>query len=114
MVSLERRKELQRYIARNLLSTPLTEAVDEEEPQAQSHAMRKALMEKVRGLLRQVSFKFVLREELPAGGHTLTARFVLAIKSNLERKIKYKTRHVMETHRKQIKHYMEHGSQTLQ
>ena len=51
--------------------------------------MREAIMSEVQDLLRRGTFKVILKEELPDGANALTVRFVLAIKSNANGKIKY-------------------------
>ena len=56
----------------------------------------------------------ILKEELPDGANALTARFVLAIKSNVDGEIKYKARYGIGGHRDILKHFMGHGAQTLQ
>ena len=71
-------------------------------------------MSEVRDLLKRGSFKVILKEELPDGANALTARFVLAIKSNADGEIQYKARYVIGGHRDRLKHYMVHGAQTLQ
>ena len=42
--------------------------------------MREAILSEVRDLLRQGTFKVILKEEPPDGANSFTARFVLAIK----------------------------------
>ena len=54
------------------------------------------------------------REDLRDGANSLTARFVLAIKSTADGRYKYKARYVIGGHRDKLKHYMVHGAQTLQ
>ena len=56
----------------------------------------------------------MLKEELPDGANALTARFVLAIKSKADDRIKYKARYVIGGHRDKLKHFMVHGAQTMQ
>ena len=92
----------------------VTEIIDKDDPRASSTEMNNAIKEEVRDLLRRGTFKVVLKEELPDGANALTARFVLAIKSNADGKIKYKARYVIGGHRDKLKHYMVHGAQTLQ
>ena len=55
-----------------------------------------------------------MKEELPNGANALTARFVLAIKSNTDGQVKYKARYVIGGHRDELKQYLVHGAQTLQ
>ena len=45
---------------------------------------------------------------------SLTARFVLAIKSNADGHVKYKARCVIGGHKESLKNYMVDGAQTLQ
>ena len=91
-----------------------TEIVSSDDPRAKSPEMRRAVMNEVRDLLKQGTFKVMLKEELPDGANALTARFVLAIKSNADSAIKFKARYVIGGHRDQLKHYMVNGAQTLQ
>ena len=71
-------------------------------------------MKEVRDLLQRGAFRVMLKEELPGGSNALTARFVLAIKSNADGAIKYKARYASGGHRDKLKHFMVHGAQTLQ
>ena len=48
------------------------------------------------------------------GANALTARFVLAIKSNADGQVKYKARYVIGGHRDRLKQYLVHGAQALQ
>ena len=91
-----------------------TEIIEPGDPRASSSEMRKAILSEVRDLLKRETFKVVLKEELPDGANTLTARFVLGIKSNADGQIKYKARYVIGGHRDKLKHYMVHGAQTVQ
>ena len=52
----------------------------------------KKIEDKVRDLLQCGAFKMILREEIPIGSNVLTARYVLAIKSKIDGKIKVKAR----------------------
>ena len=71
-------------------------------------------MQEVCDLLKRRTFKVMLKEKLPDGANALTARFVLAVKSNPDGDVKFKARYVIGGHRNQLKHYMVHGGQTLQ
>ncbi len=46
--------------------------------------MQKAIRSEIRDLLRRGTFKVILKEEFPDGAKALSARFVLAIKSNAD------------------------------
>ena len=91
----------------------VTEIIDKDDPRASSIEMKNAIKEEVGDLLRRGTFKVILKEELPDGANALTARFVLAIKSNADRQVKYKDRYIIGGHRDNLKHYMVHGAQTL-
>ena len=94
--------------------TQMTEVVDKNDPRADSPEMRAAIYREVTDLLRRGTFKVILKEELPDGANALTARFVLAIKSNADGQIKYKARYVIGGHRDRLKQFLVHGAQTLQ
>ena len=51
---------------------------------------------------------------MPDGANSVTARFVLGIKSNADGEIKYKARYVIGGHRDCFKHCMVHGDQNVQ
>ena len=76
--------------------------------------MKAAIMQEVFGFLPRGTFKVILREELPDSANALTARFVLAIKSNADGKIKFKGKHVIGGHHEKLKHYPVHRAQTIQ
>ena len=76
-------------------SIQVTELIHKDDPRASSPAMRKATFEEVQKLMKRDTFKFMLDEELPDGANSLTARFVLAIKSTADGKIKYKAKYVI-------------------
>ena len=92
----------------------LTEVITKDDPRANSEEMLKAKLDEVSDLLRRGTFKVILKGELPDGANALTARFVLAIKSSIDDKIKYKARYVVGGHLDVLKNYLAHGSQTLQ
>ena len=94
--------------------TYLTEVVGKHDPRASSPEMKDAISNEVRDLLRRGTFKVILKEELSDGANALTARFVLAIKSNADGQIKHKARYVIGGHRDSLKQFMVHGAQTLQ
>ena len=68
----------------------MTEVIDKNDPRADTTEMHAAMMSEVRDLLKRGTFKVILREDLPDGANALTARFVLAIKSDADGNIKYK------------------------
>ena len=95
------------------LDIRLTEVVRADYERASSPKMQKAILAEVRDLLRRGTFKVVLKEELPDGANALTARFVLAIKSTVDGKVKYKARYVMGGHRDRLKNFLVHDAQTV-
>ena len=76
--------------------------------------MKAAIIQEVQGFLPRGTFKVILREEIPDGANALTARFVLAIKSNADGKIKFKAGYVIDDHPDKLKRYLAHGAQTIQ
>ena len=92
----------------------LTEVIDKNDPRSQSSEMKTAMLNEIKDLLHRGTFKVIFEEELPDGANDLTARFVLAIKSNAHGLIKYEERYVIGGHRDILKHYLVHGAQTLQ
>ncbi len=91
----------------------MTKVVNENDPRAETPEMREAIQIEVRDQLHRETFKVIIREELPNGANALTARFVLAIKSNSDSEIKYKARYVIGGYSDTLKHYMVHGAQRL-
>ncbi|CAN8072966.1 unnamed protein product [Agarophyton chilense] len=69
---------------------------------------------KSRTFLDRGTFKVILKEDVPIDGNILPGRFVLAIKSTDDGRIKYKTRFVIGGHRDKLKHMMIHSTTTLQ
>lgn len=57
--------------------------------------------------------KILLREDLTANTNILTARFLLAIKTNADGQIQYYARYVQERRSDRIQQYMLHGVQFL-
>ena len=78
---------------RRYIDSFMTEVIKDNEPQAKSPEMIRIISSEVRDLLKRGTFKVLLQEELPDGANVLTARFVLAIKSNADNKVKYKARY---------------------
>ena len=92
----------------------MAEVIDPSEPRTKTPEMKEAMMNEVCDLLKHETFKVLLGEELRDGANALTARFVLAIKSNAEGKIQCKAGYVVGCHRDRLKHFMVHISQTPQ
>ena len=76
--------------------------------------MNEARRKEIKTLLERGTFKEILREEIPPDGNILPGRFVLAIKSTEDGKVKYKARYVMGGHRDRLNHMMVHTASTLQ
>eukprot|EP00171_Calliarthron_tuberculosum_P022290 IDg22290t1 len=76
--------------------------------------MTEAKRAEIRELLERKTFKVILREEVPPNANILPGRFVLAIKSTEDGKIKYKSRYVIGGHRDRMKAMMVHDAATLQ
>ena len=95
------------------LSINITETINKDDPRVNSPQMRQAVLDEVKDLLRRGTFKVILKGELPDGANALTARFVLAIKSSTDGKVKYKARYVIGAHRDILKYFMVHGAQTV-
>ena len=92
----------------------VTEVINNSDPRAHTEKMEQAKRAEVQELLKRGTFKVILRSELPNGANAITARFVLAIKSNADEKVKYKARYVMGGHRDKMKNFLVHGAQTFQ
>ena len=88
----------------------ITEVIDKHDPRASTPEMLVAIREEVRDLSKRGTFKVLLKKELPDGANALTARFVLAIKSNADGETKYKSRYIIGGHRDVLKHFMVHGA----
>lgn len=74
-------------------SVQVTQVVDKDEPRISSTELKKVIMAEVRDILERDTFKVILKEEIADGPNALTARYVLAIKSNAVEKFKYKARY---------------------
>eukprot|EP00171_Calliarthron_tuberculosum_P004009 IDg4009t1 len=92
----------------------LTEIIQSSDPRAQSSEMSAAVRTEVQGLLRRGTFKVILREDVPPDANVLPDRFVLAIKSTEDGKVKFKARYVIGGHRDKLKDMMVHSTTTLQ
>ena len=91
----------------------LTEAISKDDPRAKGPRMRKAIRSEVRDLMRCSAFRAILKRELSDGANTLTARFILAIKSTDDVITKYKARYVIGGHCDHLIHNLMHNAQTL-
>ena len=76
--------------------------------------MVKAIQDEVKEILRRGIFKVILKESIPEGSKVLTARYVLAIRSKIEGKVKFKARRFFGGHRDMLKHLLVHNAHTLQ
>lgn len=66
----------------------------------------KSKMDKIRNLIRPGTFEFILKEEVPCKACILPGRFVLAIKSNINREITHKAIFVIGEFRDKLKPFM--------
>eukprot|EP00171_Calliarthron_tuberculosum_P023469 IDg23469t1 len=98
----------------NYQQTYLSEIIDAKDPRAASKEMSDAKKKEVRGLLERGTFKLILHEEVPSDANVLPGRFVLAIKSTEDGKVKFKARYVIGGHRDKLKKLMVHNAVTLQ
>ena len=76
--------------------------------------MIEAKYAEIRDLVNKGTFRAFLRTELPDGANLITARYVLAIKSEEDKKELYKARYVAGGHLDIMKDYLIHGAQTIQ
>ena len=67
----------------------------------------------IRDLRHRGAFKVILKQKVPERSNVLIARFVLAIKSAVDGKIKFKPIYEAERTQDVLKDYIVHGSQTL-
>lgn len=105
----------------NLFSSPslncdihLTEILHPTDLRASSPEMNEAKKAKIKGLLKRGTFKIILKRDVPKNGNILPGRFVLAIKSLVDRKIKFKARYVIGGHRDKLREYLIHSSNSTQ
>lgn len=91
-----------------------TEVVQPKDPRATSSEMLAARQAEIKNLLKRGTFKVVLTEDVPKDANVLPGRFVLAIKSTIDNKTKYKARYVIGGHRDKLKDFMVHSAQVLQ
>ena len=76
--------------------------------------MTEAKKQEIKNLLQHGTFKVILQEDIPKDGNVLPGRFVLAIKSSVDGRIKYKARYVIGGHCYKLKDLTVHSSTTLQ
>ena len=95
------------------LDIHLTEVIQPNDPSAGDPRMVSAIQDEAKDLLRRGMFKVILKEEIPQGADVLNVRYVLAIKSSIDCKIKFKTRYVIGGHRDMLKRDFVHNAHTL-
>ena len=92
----------------------MTDVIKDNDLRASNPEMRDSISSEVLDLLKSGTFTVLLQEELPVGSNAFTPRFVLAIKSNADGKIKYKTRYVISGHRDRLEPFLFHSAHSLQ
>ena len=92
----------------------MTEIIDPTDDRATSKEMQAAKKLEIKNLLERGTFRVLLKEEIPQDGNVLPGRFVLAIKSTIDGKVKYKARYVIGGHKDRMKGWMVHSSTTIQ
>ena len=75
--------------------------------------MIEAKFAEIQDLFNEGSFQDVLRTEAPYGTTLITARYILAIKSDEDKEERYKARYVSDRHLDITKHYLAHGAQII-
>jgi len=111
---MELDEHLRQFGSREEQNVFLTEIIDRKDSRATSPEMTAAKQAEVRDLLRRGTFKVILREDVPSDANVLPGRFVLAIKSTEDGKIKHKARYLIGGHRDRLKHMVIHLASTLQ
>lgn len=76
--------------------------------------MTLAIRTEIANLLNRGTFKVLLKDEVPNDANILPERFVLALKSTMDGKIKHNARFVIGGHHDKLKHLMVHSIHTLQ
>eukprot|EP00171_Calliarthron_tuberculosum_P009468 IDg9468t1 len=92
----------------------LTKIIRSQDPRADLPKMTEVKRVEIRELPKRKTFKIILLEEVPLKANILPGRFVLAIKSTEDGKLKYKARYVIGGHRDRMKEMMVHDAATLQ
>lgn len=90
-----------------------TEVLDPEDERARSIQMTRAKQKEVRDLLKRGTFKIILKEAVSSNANVFSGRLLLAIRSDLDGRIKHKARYVMGGQRDKWKELMVHKSKTL-
>lgn len=72
--------------------------------------MSEVKRKEIRGLLDRECFKVILKEKVPPDSNIIPGRLVLALKSSVDDKIKYKTRHIIGEHVDCLKNLMVYSS----
>ena len=76
--------------------------------------MIEAKYAEIRDMVNRGTFRAVLKTELQYYANLITARYVLAIKSDEYKEERYKARYVAGGHSDIMKDYLVHGAQTIQ
>ena len=92
----------------------LTEIMLGDYPRASSTEMSEAKRKEINGLLDRGTFKVIIREDIPPYCNVLPGRFVLAVKSTEDGRVRFKARYVIGGYRDKLKGFKVHNSQTLQ
>ena len=92
----------------------MTEIIDPDDERASNKEMTDAKKKEFKSLFERGTFKIILWEDIPRDGKFLPGRFVLAIKSTMDGKTKYKATYVIGEHRDRMKNWMAHSSTTIQ
>ena len=98
----------------DVLDVLLTEVIQSDDPNAKDPRMAKAIQDEVKDLPRRGTFKVILKKEILEDANILTARYVLAIKSTIDGKVKFKARYIVSGHWDMLKHYLMHNAHTFQ
>ena len=78
--------------------------INKDDPRAHSPETKKAIHSEVHDLARRGTVTLIPKSELPNGANAVTARFVLAIKSDADGKVKYKARYAIGGQRNNLQH----------
>ena len=92
----------------------MTEIAQPNNSRATDPRMGKTFQDKVKDLLRSDKLKVILKKVVPEGANALNARNIIAIKSTIDGKIKFKSRYVVGGHRDMLKHCLVYNAHTFQ
>lgn len=92
--------------------TFLTEVLKRGNPRCLSRQISDAKREEVHQLMKQGTFKLILKEDIHPNANVLSARFLLSMKSTIHNKTKWKARDVAGGHREKLKKLQVHTSQS--